>query len=141
MGILPSLQPPRCKVLLQKGWRSQIPSGTEMGLECTKRIWEPRGPWLKLGNSRHSTCWEIANPMTTSSSRTSQVTTAELAFRCLTVTLTGADGLSAGRESRAFTGAGKDWKRIFLRVCLGCVSWELQVFHVSIPRAELGVVT
>lgn len=53
----------------------------------------------KLGNNRHRTCWEMANPMTTSSSRTSQVTTAELAFRCLTVTLTGADGLSARRDT------------------------------------------
>lgn len=82
-----------------------------MGLNCSKRIWEKKAPvgrwtWLEVGNSRHGTCWEIANPMTTSSSRTSQVTTAELAFRCLTVTLTGAEGLSARRESRAFTGTG-----------------------------------
>lgn len=74
-----------------------------LGMEGTL---EGRWTWLKLGNSRHGTCWEIANPMTTSSSRTSQVTTAELAFRCLTVTFTGAEGLSARRESRAFTGAG-----------------------------------
>lgn len=38
----------------------------------------------------------MANPMTTSSSRTSQLTTAELALRCLTVTFTGAEGLSEG---------------------------------------------
>lgn len=50
---------------------------------------------MKRGSNGEDTCWEIANPMTTSSSRTSQVTTAELAFRCLTVTLTGAEGLSA----------------------------------------------
>lgn len=41
----------------------------------------------------------MANPMTTSSSRTSQLTTAELAFRCLTVTFTGAEGLSGGGEA------------------------------------------
>lgn len=37
--------------------------------------------------------------MTTSSSRTSQLTTAELALRCLTVTFTGAEGLSGGGEA------------------------------------------
>ena len=41
----------------------------------------------------------MANPMTTSSSRTSQLTTAELALRCLTVTFTGAEGLSGGGEA------------------------------------------
>lgn len=37
--------------------------------------------------------------MTTSSSRTSQLTTAELALRCLTVTFTGAEGLSGGGKA------------------------------------------
>lgn len=41
----------------------------------------------------------MANPMTTSSSKTSQLTTAELALRCLTVTFTGAEGLSGGGEA------------------------------------------
>lgn len=47
-----------------------------------------------------ATCWEMAKPMTTSSSKTSQVTTAELAFSSVTVTLTGAEGLSARKPTQ-----------------------------------------
>ena len=53
---------------------------------------------LTSGGKLHFTCWEMANPMTTSSSRTSQVTMAELAFKSLTETLTGAEGLSARQK-------------------------------------------